>query len=342
MNTHEALQAIRSQALQPVYLITGTEDYLQQELRQTFMERMKADDLEELNFMSFDMEESTLDQVVGEAESMPFFGDYRMVFVEKPYFLTGEKKSSAPEQDVDALLNYLKTPLDSTVLVIWASYPKLDARKKITKALKKQAVVIDAAPLQEGDLRNFLQRYISNEGAKISREAFDLFLRLTDFDLSKAMNELNKLLLFAGEGGTITLQQVEDLVPKTLEHNVFELTEQVLKGNAAKAYQTYEELHIQGEETIKLNAILISQVRLLLQTKILQKIGYQQANIAETLGIHPYRIKLAMQQVAKFPLTVLSEMYDQLVENDYQVKIGQLDKELAFQLFILKTTAKIK
>ncbi|MGO3792521.1 MAG: DNA polymerase III subunit delta, partial [Enterococcus gilvus] len=219
--------------------------------------------------------------------------------------------------------------------------PKLDARKKITKALKKTEI-IDAAPLQERALRNFLQRYISNENVKISKEAFDLFLRLTDFDLSKAMNEIEKLLLLAGDGGTITLQLVQDLVPKTLEHNIFELTEQILKGDTAKAYQTYEELHLQGEETIKLTAILIGQIRLLLQTKVLQKIGYQQANIAETLGVHPYRVKLAMQQVAKFPLNLLVSMYDELVENDYEVKTGQADKEINFQLFILKTTEKIK
>lgn len=341
MNTQEAVQQIRQAPLAPVYLVTGTEDYLVQEIRQAFMDRMKIDDLEELNFMAFDIDETNLGAVIDEAETLPFFGDYRLIFVEKPSFLTGEKKSNNQEQDIDSLLAYLKQPVETSVVVFWANYPKLDARKKATKALKK-ATVIDAAPLQERDLRNFLQRYISNENVKISREAFDLFLRLTDFDLSKAMNEIEKLLLLAGEGGTITLQLVEDLVPKTLEHNIFELTEQILKGDAGKAYQTYEELHLQGEETIKLTAILIGQIRLLLQTKILQKVGYQQANIAETLGVHPYRVKLAMQQVAKFPLQLLVTMYDELVENDYEVKTGQAEKELNFQLFILKTTEQIK
>lgn len=341
MNTQEAVQQIRQAPLAPVYLVTGTEDYLVQEIRQAFMDRMKIDDLEELNFMAFDMDETNLGAVIDEAETLPFFGDYRLIFVEKPSFLTGEKKSNNQEQDIDSLLAYLKQPVETSVVVFWANYPKLDARKKATKALKK-ATVIDAAPLQERDLRNFLQRYISNENVKISREAFDLFLRLTDFDLSKAMNEIEKLLLLAGEGGTITLQLVEDLVPKTLEHNIFELTEQILKGDAGKAYQTYEELHLQGEETIKLTVILIGQIRLLLQTKILQKVGYQQANIAETLGVHPYRVKLAMQQVAKFPLQLLVTMYDELVENDYEVKTGQAEKELNFQLFILKTTEQIK
>lgn len=340
MEIQQAIQQIKQQTLAPIYLITGTELYLQEQVRQAFLTRMDQDDLEELNFMRFDLEENTLAEVVAEAETLPFFGDYRIVFVEQPAFLTS--KGSADDNELQQLLAYLKDPLPSTILVFWALYEKLDARKKVTKALKKAAVTIEAAPLKENELRQFLQRYLANENVKMGKEAFDLFLRLTDFDLSKGMNELNKLLLAAGAEGTITKADVEALVPKTLEHNIFELTEQILKGQAEKALQTYEELHVQGEETIKLNAILIGQIRLLLQTKILQKIGYQQANIAETLGVHPYRVKLALQQVKQFPLPFLTGLYDDLVENDYQVKLGQLDKELSFQLFILKTTAKIK
>ena len=99
----------------------------------------------------------------------------------------------------------------------------------------------------------------------------------------------------------------------------------------------YEDLVMQGEETIKINAILLSQLRLFLQTKFLVKIGYQQANIAETLKIHPYRVKLAMQEVRKFDEQLLVQLFDQLVEMDYQIKTGQIEKELSFQLFVLRT-----
>ena len=68
--------------------------------------------------------------------------------------------------------------------------------------------------------------------------------------------------------------------------------------------------------------------------------GYQQANIADTLKVHPYRVKLALQQVRRFELSRLERLYDELVENDYRMKTGQMDKELLFQLFILKLTAQ--
>ncbi|MGC3625447.1 DNA polymerase III subunit delta, partial [Enterococcus faecium] len=75
---------------------------------------------------------------------------------------------------------------------------------------------------------------------------------------------------------------VEELVPKPLEHNIFDLTEFILKGKTEQALRLYEDFVMQGEETIKINAILLSQLRLFLLTKFLVKIGYQQANIAET------------------------------------------------------------
>lgn len=221
-------------------------------------------------------------------------------------------------------------------MVIFADVDKLDERKKITKQLKKAAVVIDVAPMKEADVRQYLQQSLANDGIEMSREAFDLFLRLTDLQLSKAMQEFQKLRLYAGNGNKITKEIVLQLIPKTLEHNVFELTSDVLKGNVSDALRLYDDLLLQGEETIKINAILISQVRLLLQAAILMKIGYQQANIAETLGIHPYRVKLAMQQARGFGEKQLAALYSELIENDYLVKSGQMDKEYLFQLFVLK------
>jgi len=310
MELQKALQAIRTKELQSIYLVIGSEMFLQEQVRTAFLERFSVGK-DDLNFASFDMEKDPLDMVIQEAQSLPFFGDQRLLFVERPFFLTAEKKSNAPEHDLDDFLNYIKDPLESSVMVIFADVDKLDERKKITKQLKKAAVVIDVAPMKEADVRQYLQQSLANDGIEMSREAFDLFLRLTDLHLSKAMQELQKLRLYAGNGNKITKEIVLQLIPKTLEHNVFELTSDVLKGNVSDALRLYDDL-------------------------LLMKIGYQQANIAETLGIHPYRVKLAMQQARGFGEKQLAALYSELIENDYLVKSGQMDKEYLFQLFVLK------
>ena len=288
------------------------------------------------------MENSSIDEVIAEAETLPFFGDQRLVFVENPYFLTGEKGTNSIDQNTDLLVNYLKEPLETTVLVIFAPYEKLDERKKVTKQLKKTAITIDVKQLDEKAVRQYLLNTLENSEIKMDRQAIDLFLRLTDLDLSKMMRELQKILLYGQEQEVITVKEIEQLVPKTLEHNLFDMTQYILSGRTEQALRLFQDLVTQGEETIKINAILLSQIRLFLQTKFLVKIGYQQANIAETLKIHPYRVKLAMQEVRKFDEQTLRRLFDELVEMDYEIKSGKIEKELSFQLFVLRTGELLK
>ncbi|EGP4937157.1 DNA polymerase III subunit delta [Enterococcus faecium] len=331
------LQKIRKEKLASCYLILGTEKFLQDQVRAEIVKKIKLEGEDDLNFLSFDMENASLEEVVAEAETLPFFGDQRLVFVENPYFLTGEKVNNGIEQNTDLLTAYLKEPLESTVLVFFAPYEKLDERKKVTKQLKKTATIINVQQLNEKEVRQYLMNTLENSSIKMERNAIDLFLRLTDLDLSKMMRELQKLILYGQNQQQITVREVEQLVPKTLEHNIFDMTQYILKGKTEQALRLYEDLVMQGEETIKINAILLSQLRLFLQAKFLVKIGYQQANIAETLKIHPYRVKLAMQEVRKFDEQLLVQLFDQLVEMDYQIKTGQIEKELSFQLFVLRT-----
>ncbi|MGH2123405.1 DNA polymerase III subunit delta, partial [Enterococcus faecalis] len=63
-------------------------------------ELLKAED-DQFNFFSFDMEETALSAAIAEAETIPFFGDNPLVFVENPYFLTAERKTNGVEHDVN-------------------------------------------------------------------------------------------------------------------------------------------------------------------------------------------------------------------------------------------------
>ena len=110
------------------------------------------------------------------------------------------------------------------------------------------------------------------------------------------------------------------------------LSQYILHHQTNSALQLFHDLSIQNEEPIKLIAILVGQFRLLIQVKYLMKQGYQQGNIADMLKIHTYRVKLAMQEVRKYQMHDLLHLFDQLVELDYQIKSGQVEKNFAFQI----------
>ena len=339
MNYTAEMAKITKGQFSPVYLFLGTESYLADSAKQTLIQATLAEDERDLNFGIYDMEEVPVGVALDDAESVPFFGDKRLVIMDRPNFFTAEKSKQKIDHDLVWLENYLKNPPGFTILAFFAPYEKLDERKKITKLLKKTATVIEVNTLSEKEVRHFLKDTIANEAYTMTPEAFELFIQLTDAKLSTAMSELPKLLLFSSDTKQITKSAVNDLVAKSLEQNIFALVEYVLKRQTANALSLYQDLLLRKEDPIKINAILMTQFRLLLQVKFLEKKGYQQGDSAGMLKVHPYRVKLAIQQARKFSEKVLVSAFEGLVDAEYRLKTGQGDKEMQFELFVLQFAA---
>lgn len=331
------LAKIRKGKTDSLYLVQGTEQFLIEQVKQTLFDIvLKEEESADFNFGQFDMKETSVGLAIQEAESFPFFGNRKLVFIQNPYFLTGERVSNAPEHELKELEEYMENPSDFSIFVIFAPYDKLDKRKKITKLITKHATLLDVQPMQERDIIQFVKATCQEKGYTFKDQAFDLLLDLTNCNLTRMMQELEKLMLFHQESKTIVKSSVEKLVSKSLEQNVFELNELVLKKDVRKAIELYQDLLTQKEDPIKIIALMIGQFRLLLQVKILREKGYQQGDISGILKVHPYRVKLAMQKERQFDQALLSQAHHYLIDADYQIKTGKVKPEMQVELFVLK------
>lgn len=162
----------------------------------------------------------------------------------------------------------------------------------------------------------------------------NLLLEKTSYKYEAVHNEVTKLVLYAE--GNVTVDDVENVVSVSLEQNVFLLTDFILKNEKQKAVRLARELILQKEEPMKLLHLVIGQFRLLYQVKILNGEGYQEDNIARTLKVHPYRVKLAQRHTRKYPLEVLLEKMIICRDIDYKFKSSYLDRDTLFELFILE------
>ncbi|KRK58787.1 hypothetical protein FC73_GL000342 [Fructilactobacillus fructivorans] len=326
---------------QAVYLILGNDNYwidtIQKKLKALIPEEERT-----MNFATYDMEETPLSTALDDAMSIPFFGEKRLVFVKNPYFLMGERNKSKVVHHPEELVNYLKNPPQETVLVFFAPYPKLDARKKVSKELKKQAEVIDLNQFSERETKQLIQKKIEKKKYVIDQDALNELLTRTSDDLASVMNELNKLFLYKINDKKITLDDVDSLVSKSMDQNVFDLVNYLMSGNTTKAIEFYHDLIAQKHEPIQINAILVSQFRLLLQVKILEQLGYSQGNLASALRVHPYRVKLAMRSDRKYSRKYLRNAYVDLVKIEEQLKSTSSNPELLFEMFAVKLNQSIK
>lgn len=313
-------QTIERGEFSPVYLIIGTEAYIIQETLKRIEENALIADEAEFNYANFDLTETSIEVAIGEAESVPFWGDRKVVILQRPTFLTSEKDKV--DHQIKGFENYLNEPVPFTILVIVAGVDKLDARKKISKLVQKNAVVIDATAPNEQSLLRWLSERATALNMDYEPAAMQELMVLTNFQLSVAIQELEKIALFVN-GGLMTVQIVEDMVVRSLEQNVFQLTEKVVNKETGKALRIYQDLIKQKEEPIKILALLISQFRLMNQVKIMKKKGYSDPEMARTLKVHPYRAKLAAQSVRNIDLIHLQTALAALAKADFELKTGR-------------------
>ncbi|EAC8325541.1 DNA polymerase III subunit delta [Listeria monocytogenes] len=327
---------IRSKKITPVYLIIGTEDYIINETKQLLIDNILEGEEVEFNYANLDLEEMPIEVVVQEAESMPFFGDKRLVMANNPLFLTTEKSKNKVEHDTAKLEAYLNEPVDYSVLCFVARVEKLDERKKLTKLLKKTATVIEAKRPNENELKKWIEAKLSENNMQMSQEAITRLIELTSGQLTTAMNELQKLMLYCFDSKEITIQDVESLVVRSLEQNIFLMLDKMIAMDIGGALRIYYDLLKQKEEPIKILALISSQFRLLNQLKVLEQQGYSQQQAATKLKVHPFRVKLASKQAKNFTELQLNQALKRLAEIDLEMKTGFGDKEQKLEWFLFE------
>ncbi|WP_460994568.1 DNA polymerase III subunit delta, partial [Staphylococcus aureus] len=94
------------------------------------------------------------------------------------------------------------------------------------------------------------------------------------------------LILFLGDRPTDNKQDVNKIINRSLEQNVFLLTEYIQKRKKERTIHLVKDLITMKEEPIKLLALITSNYRLFYQCKILSQKGYSGQQIAKTIGVH--------------------------------------------------------
>lgn len=337
MDVTELAKKLKTKAPAMVYLVLGTQQVLQEAALTAFMSLI-PEDQRVMNIGRYDMEVTPLASALADAVSAPFFGERRLVVVNKPYFLTNEKRGGKIEHDLAALTKYLQHPEPTTTLVFSAPYEKLDGRKKLVKELKKVAVNVSAAPLDERSARQQVESGLHQDGFTIDDAALETLVQRTNADYGLMVANVAKLKILAYQNKQITTQMVEELVPQSLDDNVFDLVTAVLRRDQPRSLALYQQLLASQKQPLQINAVLVSQFRLLIQLKILVKHGLSQGSIASKLNVHPYRVKLGLRTVRQFSLERLANAYLGLVKIERTLKTTQRDPELLFQLFMLQYT----
>ncbi|UBH12333.1 DNA polymerase III subunit delta [Macrococcus armenti] len=291
---------------------------------------------DEFNFSQYDMKEIPFETMKEDAMTIPFLSDAKAIVIHNAFVFTGEKVKTTFDINIDEILKFIEGFEGPNYVIFTVYSDKLDERKKIVKKIKANHDVRKIEPLDEQGMKQVIKTTLNENFKDIKEDALNEMIGLTGIDYSAVMKELDKLVLYSGDTPVITKSDVSQVVSRSLEQNVFLLTDYITTGKKTEAIHLLKDLIHMKEEPIKLLALITSQYRLYYQVKILAEKGYSEQQIAREVKVHPYRVKLSMRKVRQIPLKHLLEVIDACAEADYELKSSYMDKVLILELFILK------
>lgn len=305
-----------------VYLLYGTKDF---EIEEEIKKLSKG--IDEMNISKYDLNNDMLSLALEDAKTISLFGDKKLVIVDNANMFTG-----STSKDSELIEEYLNHINENTTLVLIVHNDKLDTRKKITKLIKKVGKVQEFN--DELDTTSLVRRLFKDYN--IDYKTIQLFIDRVGNNPLIIQSEINKIKIYKDNDKNITEEDILNLTAKLIEIDIFKLIDYIVRKNKEKALELYYEMLKMNEEPIKIVVILANQFRIMYQSKELLKKGYSEKDIASTLKIHPYRVKLAIQNSRNYTSDILLKNLNALADIDIGIKTGTINKDLALELFILK------
>ena len=300
-------------------------------------------DSADLNFAYFDMKEVVYKDVELELVSLPFFADEKIVILDHFVDITTAKKRFLTDDELKSFEAYLDNPSPTTKLLIFAE-GKMDSKRRLVKLLKRDAKVFDAVEAKEQELSQYFQKWSQKQGLQFANHSFENLKSGFQF------SEIQKNLLFLQSYKSDSVIEEEDIanaIPKTLQDNIFDLTQFILTKKMDQARDLVRDLTLQGEDEIKLIAVMLGQFRTFTQVKILAESGQTESQIASSLGSflgrnpNPYQIKFALRDARGLSLSFLKQAISYLIDTDYQIKTGLYEKGFLFEKALLQIASQV-
>lgn len=248
----------------------------------------------------------------------------------------------------------------------------VDKRKKIYKIIAGRGIVLPFSKAkgetaQKEVLQKEIQKLLYRYKKKLTPSAWVNLGNKTGFELRRSIMEIEKLIFFVGSRPVIEDGDVEEVVGKTKEDSIFDLTTALSEKNQLAALHALKTLLDQGLHHLMILTMIVREIRFLLQAKILvnsmnlpkfdssMEYGWFSKYIHPTLkelasarnlpndfltSKHPFVIFNALRNCKHFSYPVLIGYLNDLLEIDRLFKSSTGDPQLLLENFLIKACTK--
>ena len=308
-----------------IYLLYGEEAYLVRQYRDRLRDSLcvEGDTMNTSVFSGKDIRPASL---IDLSETMPFFAERRVIFVENSGFF---KKS--PE-DLAAYLG----ELPETTYFIFVE-EEVDKRGKMYKQVKKFGSVVEFKRQTDAVLMQWILGKLKKENKRITRPVMELFLDKTGTDMELITQELEKLLCYTMEKDVIEAADVEAICANQINGKIFDMVDAIGRKEQKKALDLYYDLLMLKEPAMRILYLVTRHFQILMQLRDMTGKGFDNKQMAAKAGVPEFAVRKYLGQAKSFSLAQLEEIVRASVQTDENIKTGQTADQLAVELLIIST-----
>lgn len=333
---------LKSEKLQSLYLLYGEELFLLEsslkKIKTLFGECIKG-----INYITID--ETNCNELIADIET-PSFGYERKLIIARNTGLLkkeGKRKNAELAKWKEKVNNYLKENIEiinASVVLVFVE-EEVDSKQELYITIDQLGIVCKfdyQKPLQiEKRIKGICHGY----KVEIEDATLRYFIECCGTNMQDLINEIRKLIEYAGEGGKIQKEDIDKLSIKKLESVIFDLTDSLGKRDIAKALDVLKNLIYAKEPLQKILITLYNHFKKLYFVKLAIKYN---KDIISSLNLKPNQTFLVNKyktQTKYFEEIELKDILQNLRDLDYQYKNGLIDLQIGLESILCQYCSKI-
>lgn len=281
------------------------------------------------------IEQNSLESIIPELQTPAFGYPQKLIVVKNCDLLKKELKTKKTKnmEVAQKIAEYIEENhqelQETTILLIIEE--SIDKTNSLYKTIEKYGETKEFKELNIVELTQTLKSICSAYKVNIDNETIKYLIETSGTSMQELINEIRKLIEYAGTNGTIDKKAVYLLAIPKIEAVIFDLTDSLGSKQIGKALETLRNLIYNKEPIQKILITLYNHFKKLYLVKLAQK---ENTNITEVLNLKPNQTFLTTKykkQSGYFEEKQLRKILEELINLDTQSKSGQIELNIGLE-----------
>lgn len=305
-----------------IYVLFGSEVNLIKRKINEIINKYKIE-----NIIKYDFDTVNILDILDEVNYVDLFNDKKLLIVSNFSF---KKIKEIEEKE---FIKYIDN-MNDNVIILKCIDSKLDERKTLTKKLREKCSIEEIKKLNYKELEEYVSSIFKENKKKITNIQIKKILSMGEYNDDFVINEIDKLILYKIGEDEITDEDIDEVISKNPEKEIFKLTDSVLKKDIRGVFDSYKILVSADMDQIEIISNLSNQFRLLYQVKLLSE-TMNLNDITFKLKGNPYVIKKIFGNINNYTYDEILDNIYKLSTADINIKVDGMDKGKILETFFL-------